>query len=455
MEFKLTKATNEADAVLSVNIKLADIEEEAKKALHTAKQRLNLPGFRPGKIPTDIAKKYLWESVIKQELEKKLEHSIEDYFKTNNIEIIKPLLPIQSDREINLKSDTEFTFDYNIGIIDGLSFEPKDILSKVPYYAIKTTKKDIEEEIEHIRHNYGKHAYPEIIENKEGISLTLNFTELDAQKKILEGGVTQTLYKKLKQLPSNLGQILFAKKKGEEFEVNIKEHFIDKAALAEFLEIDKLAAEDLNHEFLIKVVSIHEEEEAELNEELFDKITQGKAKTIEEFRSEIEEMIKSSYERQAKNHLSDEIINTLIDKLDIKLPVQYLELLFNEEYAEKLKEMTSDQIKQEKTEFDKKIKWSIIAEYISKKYSVELTEKEIIEEAYIYLYSYFYQYGIQNSPDDKMANYVTEYLKNPENLNFTQRKVTIKKILEKIKSEVTFEKKEITSDKFKKLKQEK
>ena len=104
MNINLTRAENNQDAILSVLLNYEDIREAAEKNLHTAKQKMNLPGFRKGKIPLTIAKNYLWEGIIKEELEKKLEESINDYFKTNNIDILKPVIPIESDVVMDLKT---------------------------------------------------------------------------------------------------------------------------------------------------------------------------------------------------------------------------------------------------------------------------------------------------------------------------------------------------------------
>jgi trigger factor len=455
VEIRINKANNNADALLTIHIKLEDIEEEVSKQLHQTKHKLNLPGFRPGKIPTDIAKKYLWEGLIKQELEKKLEASIEDYFKTHNIEILRPVLPIPEDNPIELKNFNEADFNYNIGIIEDFAFEPKTYLEDIHHYSVKVAKKDIDEEIEYIRHNYGKHTHPEEIEDSEHINLSLKFTELNQVHEPLEAGVIQTLRKDLKDLPATLKETLIGKKQNDEIIFDITGAFKTKKDLADFLNIEKLVADDLNSEFSITIMSIHMEEPAELNEELFDKYSQGKAKSENEFRNHIEGLLISSYERQAEDVLTNHIFKTLLDKVEINLPVKYLELLFNIEIKERMKDLNSEQIKQEKTEFDKKIKWSLISDHLTKKYALEATENEIVQEAYIYLYSYFYQYGIQNAPEDQMAKYVTEYLKNDENLYRTRSQVLLKKLFDEIKKSHEFGKKEITSDKFKKLKLEK
>ena len=68
----LIREENSNDAVLSIFLRYEDIRENAEKSLHSAKQKMNLSGFRKGKIPNSIAKKYVWEKIVKDEIEKKL-----------------------------------------------------------------------------------------------------------------------------------------------------------------------------------------------------------------------------------------------------------------------------------------------------------------------------------------------------------------------------------------------
>jgi trigger factor len=451
VDIKITKDTNNLDAVLSINIQLADLEEEANKSLQQAKHKLNLPGFRPGMIPKDVAKKYLWDSIIRQELEKILEKTIEEYFKSNEIEIIRPLLPILSEKEIDFKKDTEFEFKYNLGLVDDISYDPNELLKSHKIHSAKITKKDIEEEIELIRNTYGNHTHPEEIEDNENVSVTLMFSELDSNNDILEGGIKQKVHKKITELPKSLKDILIGKKQKEDLHVKIKDLIPEASVLANLLSIEKLTVEDLGNDFMINIQSIHKEELAELNEELFDKATQGKAQNIEEFKAEVENMLNAMYDRQANSLLSDEIMKTMLEKIDMKMPQKFLDLLFDEEFAEKKKDFNAEELKLQRSEFEKKIKWSLIIHDYAKKQNIVVNEQEIIEEAYMFISATFYQYGLPQMDQDKMTAYLDSYLQKQENVHYIKERLMVKKMFETIKSGISFEKKELTLDKFKKL----
>jgi trigger factor len=451
VDIKITKDDNNLDAILSIKIQLTDFEEEANKNLQKSKQKLNLPGFRPGMIPKDVAKKYLWDSIVSQELEKLLENTIEDYFKTNELQIIRPLLPIMSDKQIDLKKDVEFEFSYNLGLVDDFSYDSAEILKGHKLHSVKINQKDIDEEIELIRSTSGKHVHPEEIEDNDNVSVGLMFSELDSNKEILEGGVKQRVFKKMSELPASLKAILTGKKAKEDLDINIKELIPEANILAELLNIEKLTVEDLSSDFRINIQSIHKEEPADLNEELFEKATQGKATNLEEFKAEVENMMVTMYDRQANTILSDEIMKTMLEKIDIKMPQKFLDLLFEEETAEKKKDLSAEELKTQRIEFERKIKWSLIIQDYAKKNNIEVTEQEIIEEAYMFISATFYQYGLPQMDQDKMSDYLNNYLQKQENVLYIKERLTVKKMFEAIKSGISFEKKEVTLDKFKKL----
>lgn len=451
MDIKITKDTNNLDAILTVNIQLADMEEEANKNLHIAKHKLKLPGFRPGMIPKDVAKKYLWDSIIAQELEKTLEKSIEDYFKSNEIKIIRPILPIISEKKIDFKTDTVFEFDYNIGLVDDIAFDIKELLKDLKLNSVKSTDKEIDDEIEIIRNTYGNHTHPEEVEDSEIVSVTLIFTELDSNGEKLEGGVNQRVHKKVSEFPQSLKDILIGKKQKEDLIVKIKELIPEASELASLLSIEKLTVDDLGNDFKINIQSIHKEELAELDEELFDKVTQGNAQNIEEFKSEVENMLITMYDRQANNHLSNEIMKTLMEKIDMKMPGKFLDMLFEEEIAEKKKDLKEEDLIKQRTDFESKIKWSLIVDDYVKKQSVEATEHEIVEEAYLFISATFHQYGLPQMDQKKMEEYLDNYLSKQENVHYVRERVLVKKMFESIKFDIGFEKNELTLDNFKNI----
>ena len=106
-----------------------------------------------------------------------------------------------------------------------------------------------------------------------------------------------------------------------------------------------------------------------------------------------------------------------LEKAQVKLPEKFIDLLFQEEYAERKDKLTEEQLKEEKIKFNEKIIWSLITDRISKDNNLDADEKEILSETYLFLNNYLYMYGQQSLPDNVMAEYITNYLKDKNNLS--------------------------------------
>ncbi|MBT3933926.1 MAG: hypothetical protein HOF35_06675 [Bacteroidetes bacterium] len=455
MEIKLIKEEKSFDAVLSVNLSIQDFEEEANTKLKAEKQKLNLPGFRKGMVPNSVAKKYLWEHVVKDALEAKLEDTINSYFDDNKIEIIKHALPIAPDNPIDLKNDTEFEFKYDIGLVDEIIIEEEKLFKKLNSLDIKIEDKDLDKEIDKIQFTYGENKQPEQIDDVNDYRVFLEITELGEDNEALEDGISQKVAKNIEELNPKLKEAVLGKKKDDLVKVNLHEIFTDKDEMATFLNIEKLTAEDANPDFNVKIMSISHHIKAEINEDLFDKATAGKAKTLEEFRAHVEEMLMANYVKSSENMLFDDITQVMIDKVKLDMPVKFLDRLFDEEFKDKKKDLSAEDLQKERAEFGKKIKWSLITKNISEKNKIEINEQEIVQEAYLFINSYFMQYGMTGITDDQMQNYLTDYLKNQNNVMYMKERVMVNKVLEKLKADNEFKAKQVTIEEFKKIHEEK
>jgi trigger factor len=455
VEIKLIKEEKSFDAVLSVNLSIQDFEEEANTKLKAEKQKLNLPGFRKGMVPNSVAKKYLWEHVVKDALEAKLEDTINSYFDDNKIEIIKPALPIAPDNPIDLKNDTEFEFKYDIGLVDEIIIEEEKLFKKLNSLDIKIEDKDLDKEIDKIQFTYGENKQPEQIDDVNDYRVFLEITELGEDNEALEDGISQKVAKNIEELNPKLKEAVLGKKKDDLVKVNLHEIFTDKDEMATFLNIEKLTAEDANPDFNVKIMSISHHIKAEINEDLFDKATAGKAKTLEEFRAHVEEMLMANYVKSSENMLFDDITQVMIDKVKLDMPVKFLDRLFDEEFKDKKKDLSAEDLQKERAEFGKKIKWSLITKNISEKNKIEINEQEIVQEAYLFINSYFMQYGMTGITDDQMQNYLTDYLKNQNNVMYMKERVMVNKVLEKLKADNEFKAKQVTIEEFKKIHEEK
>jgi trigger factor len=448
----INKEENNLDAILSVVIEKKDYYDTAMHDLKNAKKQLNLPGFRKGMVPLGIAKKYLWENTLKESIEKLIEMGINDHIKENKLEILKPLIPVKADKEIDWKTDEEFRFDYRIGMLSDFEFDALEIIKNIPRYTIPISDEDIENEIKQSRLIFGKHLQPEKVEDFDDLRLHLDFLELDDDKVPVEGGLQKKLSNILKELPDAVREALLNKAKNDEIDIDIKKAFPDIVQLSEFLLIEELAAKDLNPIFRIKVLGIYKIEPAELNEKFFKNASSDMdIKNEEEFRSFVSDKLEENNKQSCTNYLKQKIHSTLLEKLNLELPPQFCNTLFEEEFKKEIKEKNAEELSTERKQFETSLRWTYLLSRLVEEYSIEVSENEIIQNAFMHISSQLYYYGMTNTDQETLTGYVKEYLKNPDNVNYTEQQIRNSKLLDLLAGKIETPEKEISRTELEKL----
>jgi len=414
-----------------------------------------MPGFRPGNVPIGIVKKHIGQQVIAEELEKKLEEVINKYCDENSIEIFRPVIPVHSDKVPDLKTDTEFEFNYIIGILPSIDFEVSELFKDVEKLNISLEEGDIDKEIEMIRYAYVDYKFLEEVEEFEDLNISASIKELDAEFNVMEEGLSKMFMKKWADLSPELKEFLKGKKPKEDYRVNLNEIFPDKEYMADLLKIDKLEAEDCNSNANLRILNIARSIMPDMNEEFFRKASHNEASNEEEFRKYAEKQLIERQKNQSEHLLHDLVFEALNNSLLLELPDNYIEKLFEEERKEEISELDSEKLKEEKERFIKSIKWSMIVGQLSKKYNIEADEKEIISEAYLNISNFYQQKGYYQIQNEEMSKIVIDYLKNRQNYMATKDRVIAGKVIEHLISLHDFKIKTVNKEEFERIHKEK
>lgn len=103
---------NNLNSVLKIKLGPADYQQKVDSQLKEIQRKASMPGFRPGKVPVGLVKKMYGKSVLADEINKLLNHSVNEYINTNKIEIIGQPIPVSLENDSidwdNLK-DVEFS----------------------------------------------------------------------------------------------------------------------------------------------------------------------------------------------------------------------------------------------------------------------------------------------------------------------------------------------------------
>ncbi len=440
---KVTKKEIDAlNATLTISLKKEDYSTDVEKVLKDYRQKANIPGFRPGKVPMGMIKKMYGTSVLIDEINKKVSHELYNYIYTEKIDILGEPLPNETEQKsINWDKDETFDFYFDIAIAPEfeVNLSKKD---KVKLYDIEPAEDLINKYVEGYQKQFGSHIEKDTV--GENDMLKGLFTDN------IENGITKEdgvfLVNTLKTKKAQ--KIFIGKNKGETIEFKVKEVFKNDTDLKSMLAIDDKQLENLSETLSFTINSISEFKEAELNQELFDKVFgEGNVKSEEEFRAKIIEQAKENLTKDADYKFHLDAKEKLTSKIKFDLPDEFLKrwlIATNED-------ITQDRLDKEYPFFQEDMKWQLIKGKIIKDQKIEVNEKELLVSAKEYARAQFQMYGSVSIPDEYLDNFAKEILeKKTERQKITEQYLE-NQVIAYVKETVKVEKTAIDYEKFNKF----
>ena len=192
-------------AAITINIEKPDYEERVAKAIKALSHKVNMPGFRPGKVPVGLVKKMYGTSVKAEEINKMLGESLYEYIRENKVNILGEPLPVENDTPIDMEKDESMSFGFEVA----LSPEFEATLSaedNIDYYDITVADEDVDAKVNELA---SRHGHTESVEEFSGrdllrgdltecveggisslaVSIMPEYLANDEQKALFQGGM--------------------------------------------------------------------------------------------------------------------------------------------------------------------------------------------------------------------------------------------------------------------------
>ncbi|HCR53181.1 MAG TPA: trigger factor, partial [Cytophagales bacterium] len=150
------------DGLIKIRLSQSDYQPKVEEKIKDYARKANIKGFRQGKVPHGVIKKMFGKSILVEEVNHILSHSVSDYIKSNNLRILGEPLPNQEKaNQINWDTQDEFEFEFQIGLVDDFTYElsPK---VKLKSYPIEVDKKVIDDTIADLKKRFGEVTHPEV-----------------------------------------------------------------------------------------------------------------------------------------------------------------------------------------------------------------------------------------------------------------------------------------------------
>jgi trigger factor len=442
LEITLNKRNN-TEGLIHIKMASGDYQLQVDKKLSEYARKANIKGFRPGKVPTGVVKKMFGKSILVEEINNVLSHKLSDYIKEQNLKILgEPLPNLEKSRLIDWDTQTDFEFEYEIGMVENFKYELSDKV-KVKSYPIEVDAKAIEDTMNDLRKRFGKVEYPEA--SALGDNLYGDLREKNGAFTREYAFIATDKVAKKEQ------KTFVGVKKEDEVEFDIAKIFDDASLKANLLGLSEDEAKNMKGTFVLKVNTVSRTEPAAINTELFDRVFGKEVVTTEaEFINKVKETISENYTRETQHFLDHHIEDYYIQNTKIELPNAFLK---NWLKATSEGKVTDEVIEKEFDQYKRSIVWDLVRNRIADDNKIVVESNDVKARAKELIVSQFGGPAIAEQLGDRLDAIADNYLQNENGKNFVNlyNQLRNDKIMKLIRESITVSEKKVSVDEFKKI----
>ncbi|GAA4510735.1 trigger factor [Sphingobacterium thermophilum] len=430
-------------AKITINLAPEDYNPAVDKAIKDQAKKAKLPGFRPGMVPASHIRRTFGKAILFDEINRLINEKISAYITEQKLEVLGQPLPAEGEEDAQYNWDFKDTFNFNYEIGLAPEFEiPFDASAEFTQYDIKADEATLAERIKNLRRSYGKMTNPEVSEEGDVLYATL--------KQDKEGGIEKTTSVRTDIIEdAKIKKSLVGLKKDDSVKIDVKKAF-QVADLARILGITEEEAENLDvTKFELTVKNINRLEEAELNQEFFDKLfAAGEVTTEEQFTAKVKEEVENLFKQTSDQKLRNDMYTFGMDKVDVKFPEEFLKRWLKATNPN----LTEQEIEEGFADFLNNLKWTIIENRIITANNLEIKYDEVVDLAKERIYAQIKMYNFNEEPTEEQLNqFALQLLSDKEQANRLFEEVKALKVFDYLKSNVKINSQEIDYNKFQEL----
>jgi trigger factor len=440
---------DELNGIIRVSIEKADYEATVEQVLTDYRKKMNMPGFRPGKVPQGLVKKMYGKAALVEEVNKLLSNGLSKYIVDEKLDILgEPLPNEEQQKSIDWDSNADYEFVFDIG------FAPEvkvglDKRSKFPYYKVIVSEELIDQQIVSYSSRFGSNQPAEEVDAEA--SVRGNIIQLDESGNVKENGVAAEMALISINLikDEEIKNSFIGKKIDEEVIFDIRKAYPNNTELTYLLKIDKNEVDGIEGDFKFTIKEINQFVPAIVNNELYRKIYGEETDVADEstFRQRVAGEIGKIFDPSSEYRFANDARDLLVSKAKMTFPEAFLKrwLMATNEG------LTKEQVDAEFEHFVEDLKWQVIKENIIKDNELKVEEAEVFELAIQIAASQFRQYGMFDVPVENLEGFAKQMLEKKEDRSRLYSKKMEDKIMDVIKLKVTLEEKNVSKEEFDKL----
>lgn len=389
-----------------------DLEPQFRDAYKKYQGQINMPGFRPGKVPLKLVQKRFGKEIEQEEINKYVQEVFEK-------EVVPEYEPVGESRMLDLVwENDELEVRFQIGSRPEFELAELDKV-KVDRLVHDVTDEEVEEELERVLEQEGN--WEEVDEKiTDECKVTVDAVHLDEKGEPIEEETDE-------------GQVIDLRK--EEFE-KFRDDLVGQKPGDE---VTVEVGEEEKDSFLLRIRKVEKLHAAKLTDAFAKAQSDGEAKNVDEFKSLLKSRIQKYYDQSADDLFKNDVVENLVEAHDFQVPEVFLEQVQNQ-YVEQVARQSGGELPDDfnveeyrESTRDRALRdarWFFINEKLQEKFDdIEIKPEDIDE----YLGAEAARYGVGV---DQMRNL---FAQNPQQLEGLRNSIRENKVFEKLRDELSVE----------------
>jgi len=443
---KITReSTGELTATIRMDIEPADYQEVVSKKLKDYQRKANIPGFRPGKVPSGMIRKMYGKAVMADEINTLLSDNLSSFLVDEKLDILgNPLPNREKIPQAKFEDGESFTFYFDIGLTPEIHLSLNSNI-EVPAYLVRIEEEMVDRYVDDLRMRHGSYSHPETAGSGDMIAVTA--TETDPAGIPLEKGLVKNAFLYIDKITEEKARNqLMDLRKDQHLVIRPVDFFGSAGEATAQLNLPAGTCENPELTFSLKCDEITHNDPAELGPQFFTKVYPGEAPaTLEDFRDRVRKDAASSFSTEADKLLYRDSTQILTEKTDVPLPDPFLKRWMLEQEENKL---TEEEIENQYPSFARSMRWQLIENKLVKEYQLKVGEEEIRN----YIRTRLLHQVSSEFADPEMAkkyeSIVDAFMQNKEQTNKIYDQLIEAKLLNLFKEKLTLNPVEISYGEF-------
>lgn len=439
--------TSDVNGTIVIELEKEDYQEKVEKSLNQYRQRANIPGFRQGKVPKGVIRKMYGKAVLVDEINKIVSDELGNFIRENKLKILgEPMADDSEEKQVDLEKDETMSFYFDVALTPEFELT-LDKETELTWYNVKLEADLLEKQMDGYRQNYGTYeAVEEEAKDTDLIKGTL--TEMEGEQvkeggEVIENAILMPSYVKDETTKNSF----IGAKVGDSVVFNpLNAYDNNKAEVASLLQTTKEQVGETTSDYRFDIKEVTRYKEAEMNQELFDKVLgEGVSTSEEDFREKVSAELTRQFKPSVDHLFIHQAKDLIVEKMkDVAFPDEFLKRWLLESSSER----TEEQLEEDYPRILEDLKFHIAKQKIVDENELKVEYQDIEALAAEVAKAQFAQYGMSNLPADVLQNYTKSLLEKEETVQNLVERATEDKVIEWLKANVTVVEQEIESKAF-------